>query len=405
MKLSGSYTKAIIFSEEVDETTYLQTKKLLSHPAFTAPVRIMPDAHSGKGSVIGFTMPLTDKIIPNVIGVDIGCGVIAAKLRTSKKFHWNLRKIDTAIRNLIPTGFSIHKHKIISESETDLFIEETNQLASQFAATFEKKFKQDITFCKPTYSIAWIQEKLAEINEQKNRFWFSFGTLGGGNHFIELAQTDNDNFWLLIHCGSRHLGYNCCRFWQETAIRKAYNKNFSKDLAYLQNKEAYQYLFDMIFAQQYAHWNRKIILRLLCDFFGWQVAEQIESVHNYIDFRDLIMRKGAIRSYLGEKIIVPLHMQFGSWIMEGKSNPEWNFSAPHGAGRVLSRTKAKKTLSLQQFQKQMQGIYSSSINSFTLDEAPEAYKKPDYIKKAIEPTATILQHLTPILNVKDTGKK
>jgi len=248
-------------------------------------------------------------------------------------------------------------------------------------------------------------DKLIAKNLNIERAKLSIGSLGGGNHFIELAQTDNDNFWLLIHCGSRHLGYNCCRFWQETAIRKAYNKNFSKDLAYLQNKEAYQYLFDMIFAQQYAHWNRKIILRLLCDFFGWQVAEQIESVHNYIDFRDLIMRKGAIRSYLGEKIIVPLHMQFGSWIMEGKSNPEWNFSAPHGAGRVLSRTKAKKTLSLQQFQKQMQGIYSSSINSFTLDEAPEAYKKPDYIKKAIEPTATILQHLTPILNVKDTGKK
>jgi RNA-splicing ligase RtcB len=403
MELAGTFAKAVIFADNIDRETLQQIINLLEHPAFTEQIRIMPDVHGGKGSVIGFTMPLSDKIIPNVIGVDIGCGISAAKLRTASTFEWNLSDIDATLRRLIPAGFAIHKKQMITHDEIELLFIQANSAAENFVLSYQKKFKQDISFCKPNYNYEWLNDKITETGELKSRYWNSIGTLGGGNHFIELAKDENKNYWLLIHSGSRHFGQNICLYWQHTAICQTYNKLFSKELAFLEKKQAYQYLFDMIFAQQYAHWNRKIMQRILCENFNWNVVQEVESVHNYIDFGDLIIRKGAIRAYHNELLIVPLNMQYGSWIMEGKTNPDWNFSAPHGAGRLFSRTQAKKNISLEHFKNQMKEIYSSSISSYTIDESPDAYKKPDFIKKAIQPTAHILSHLIPVLNFKDTG--
>lgn len=394
MIVRGKYTTANIMIEQVDMNCMEQIVKMVNHEAFTNPISIMPDCHSGKGSVIGFTMPMGLKIIPNVIGVDIGCGVLSFNIGNIKINH---QDFDDKVRRMIPFGTNINKRFFINLDK------ETRQICDRVGVSYDYAFS-------------------------------SLGTLGSGNHFIEVGKSVNtSDIWITIHSGSRYLGKKICEYWQDIASKKEYkdftevinyiktiypkndwntrikeykekmNKVKNSELDFLENKEDIDgYLSDMYFAQYYASMNRHIIMNSILFILGVSKTKNIiETVHNYIDPQDGIIRKGAIRSYIGEAMIIPFNMRDGVLICEGKSNPDWNFSAPHGAGRIYSRSKAKEELNLEKFERDMSDIFSTSVCRSTLDESPDAYKDSSVIEKAIEPTAKILDRITPIHNMKD----
>lgn len=427
IEIKGKYTTAKIMINDVEEECLGQVSKMINHEAFTNPVCIMPDTHAGKGSVIGFTMPMSQKVIPNVIGVDIGCGVLMANI--GKELKHSLAQIDKAIHAEIPMGF-----RILKRPETVEFdYEQLNTISQKFTNEVNCRFHKK--YIRPVYSPDWIKHRLEVTTISEERFFNSIGTLGGGNHFIEIGKGDS-GFYITIHSGSRNFGARVAEFWQKKAIsrssllseveykneiikikkavrhRKQIEKEIKKlnkdvfqkvdrELAWLEGEQMMEYLYDMIFAQYYANLNRRQMMKKILKVMDVVPCfEMLESIHNYIDFRDLVIRKGAISSYDGEKMIIPFNMRDGILICEGISNPEWNFSAPHGAGRIMSRSQAKKSLSMESFQKSMRGIYSSTICTGTLDESPFAYKDSILIEKAIEPTAKVLEKIKPILNVK-----
>lgn len=394
IEINGKYTNAKIMIDQVDENCINQIKEMINHEAFTNPVAIMPDCHSGKGSVIGFTMSVGNKLIANIIGVDIGCGILSFNIGKIKINH---QEFDNEVREKIPFGINVNKKgKIRLEQEYQ-------SICNRVGIDFE-------------YAV------------------HSLGSLGGGNHFLEIGISQNTgDTWITIHSGSRNLGKKVCEYWQDIASKKDFidpkiyleeiKKNYDKhewnkkfksyketinnvkksELDFLDKpKDIKGYLDDMVLCQKYAKLNRKTMMLDIIDILDVrEVYDQIETIHNYIDFRDNIIRKGAISSYVGERMIIPFNMRDGILICEGKSNPEWNYSAPHGAGRVYSRTKAKSDLSLEKFEKDMNGIFSTSVCNGTIDESPDAYKDSKIIEQAIEPTATILDRITPIHNMKD----
>jgi RNA-splicing ligase RtcB len=439
-EVRGKYTTAKIMIDGLDDETMRQIHGFINNPAFTNPVAIMPDAHAGKSSVVGFTMLLGSKLIPNTIGVDIGCGILS--LNIGKTLPKTLADIDTVIRAKVPFGFNTHERPIIN-MEKDFPWGDTFKKARDFALAFQNKFETELK--PPFYDMDWFLKKCADINHRDSvhRMICSLGSLGGGNHFLETGISDTGDHWFTIHTGSRNFGKCLCEYWQGLGAKKLRKdrkvldlteiediKNSTKDgkeifrrikevktkfkerdeamkgldikeREWLESEDATSYLFDMIFAQAYAEQNRKCIAEIVCDILKVEPIDQIETVHNFIDFRDFIIRKGAIRSYNGERMVIPFNMRDGILICEGKSNPEWNYSAPHGAGRVMSRGQAKKRLDLETFKKQMTGIYSSSIGRGTLDESPDAYKDFKVIEQAITPTATIIGRIKPIHNMKD----
>lgn len=430
-ELQGKYTTAKVMIDEVEESCIAQIYTFISHPAFTNQIVIQADTHQGKGSVIGFTMPMTDKIVPNVIGVDIGCGMLSTNVGSSLPISFEL--LDHRIRQAVPFGTDTQETAVI-HMKNEFPWHEVRVLAEKFALAYSQKF--NVTIIPPRYDIDWFEQKVKLIGGDLRRFISSVGTLGGGNHFIEIGISTKNEYWVTIHTGSRNLGLKICDYWQHKAIKNFKNADKSQvsvlieqlrqqfkgdelyhkiqdvkqqksasgvdeQLRWLEGEDAGGYLFDMIFAQMYAEVNRKYIARAILNILKVEPSDQIECIHNFIDFRDFIIRKGAIRSYVGERMIIPFNMRDGLLICEGKSNPEFNFSAPHGAGRILSRGKAKAKLSLQDFEKQMEGIYSTSVGHDTLDEAPDAYKSAALIEKAIEPTATILDKVKPLHNMKD----
>ena len=441
IEIKGKYTTANIMIDDVEEQCINQLNNMVSHPAFTEQVSIMPDTHAGKGSVVGFTMPLTTKVIPNVIGVDIGCGMMSFKI---EKLDDTLKNIDLQIKRSIPTGTNIHKVCQLSPTEWNDLFNTSRLVAEQFVLNYNKKFETN--FISPVYNMDWFEKKVKQIGLDPERAKNSIGTLGGGNHFIEIGKSDGDGYWITIHSGSRKFGENICRYHQNIArnaldnkrgdelqariyeimeiykkdpsrIQSAINQakvdlgvNFDidiKGMEFLEGQQAMDYLFDMIFAQQYARMNRKMMGELIIKnaFPGQKVLQIIDTIHNYVSERDLIIRKGAIQSYEGVKSVIPFNMEDGLLIVTGKSNPEWNFSAPHGAGRLMSRTKAKEVLNLDDMVKGMAdaGVYSTSLNRHTIDEAKGAYKPAEMIEAAIEPTATIIERVKPILNIKDAS--
>lgn len=431
LELKGKYNKDCkIFVDEIEETAISLIQNILDERATeNVPVRIMPDVHAGKSIVIGFTMPLTNLLSPEWCGVDIGCGMLSAKF--SGTYKLKLEQLDTQIRNAVPVGFNVHGETILKK----LPFEDVQRTADLFTTKFNEKFGTD--YVAPTYSEKWLESKLKDIKQDAEKFWKSIGTLGGGNHFIEVGKDSNSDFWVTVHTGSRNFGLKIADYWTNIAkgkvmvASKEYNKELNDifentvpkklipvkvkalkekyglgiDKMYLSDKNLIGYLYDMIFAQKYAGWNRDTILSLIKDKLKIkEFDEVISTIHNYIDFNDFIIRKGAISSYKGDKMIIPFNMRDGILLCEGKSNEDWNFSAPHGAGRVMSRSKAKEAVNLDAFKETMKGIYSTSVNKNTLDESPFAYKKSEMIEKAIEPTATILDRIKPILNIKDSGK-
>jgi len=381
---TGKYTSANVYIDYIDAETEKQIISFVNDESFTDSISIMPDCHAGKGAVVGFTMPLPNRIIPNVIGVDIGCGMLSVNL--GPDFTFKSEEFDKYIRSCIPFGTSVREK---ANKDLSVFFynavkfkirKMTMELHKKFGFSYEMKEFNTKAF-----------EALCERAEMDfGRALKSVGTLGGGNHFIEIGVDAKLNYWMTFHSGSRQLG-------QKTAVYHQ-RKAGKGDLAYLEGQSMYDYLVDMIVCQQYAAENRFKMHRSLFPNLGIH-REAIESVHNYIDFNDFIIRKGAISSYEGEKMIIPFNMEDGILICEGKSNASWNFSAPHGAGRVGSRSWAKEALSKEIAAERMEkkGIYFSTL---PVDETKLAYKDPEMIERAIRPTAKIVNRIKPVLNCK-----
>jgi tRNA-splicing ligase RtcB len=390
----GKYTTANVMIDEIDETTVKQIYQFLNHEAFTNPIAIMPDCHAGKGAVIGFTMKLTDKVIPNVIGVDINCGMLMLIFERNPIDYVtsSVQALDEYIREKIPFGTAVRQTPAFDMASDVLFDNATTMNVNAFKnLNIKLKTSYPITH----YTETWFKNKCKEIGMDYTRAINSLGTLGGGNHFIEFGKSvDNDKWSVTIHSGSRQFGLKVATHWQKKAGKG--------ELAYLEGDDMAGYLTDMIFAQYYAELNRQIM--------AWQIEsclqgtgpaiERLQTNHNFIDFNDFIIRKGAIRSYKGEKMVIPFNMEDGIIVCEGKSNSDWNFSAPHGAGRLGSRRWAKETLSLEEAKKSMdeKGIYCSKL---PLDEARGAYKPAKLIEDAIDPTATIIDRFLPVMSMKE----
>lgn len=367
VEIRGSQTKAKVYTKNLDFKTYDQIKTICSHPVFKdMPIRIMPDTHAGKNTVVGFTSPINPKgeVIPNIISGDIGCGMLCVKVNTKGK-EIDYEKLDKIIRTYV------------SSDRTD------SPKMKNFALEVEKKAAQ---MCKNKYGVS------------PTNSLSSYGTLGGGNHFIELDKDDDGNTYLVIHTGSRHFGKEVCKHYQEIAVEQ--NPYKIKDLSYLSGDEAKQYLNDMEFAVKFSQANRRIIADEIIRRMGWEEDESFESVHNYIA-KDGIIRKGAISALEGEQVIIPLNMRDGSIIATGKGNPDWNNSAPHGAGRQFSRKEADELITLDDFKQAMEGIYSSCISSSTIDESPDAYKPAEEIVKNIGESVEVKQIIRPLYNFKD----
>ncbi len=362
-----------------------------------AKIRIMPDSHAGKGICIGFTAYVNDRICPNFVGVDISCSISTYKLDVKEV---DFEQLDKVIRNHIPSGLSARQK--ISELVTDEMKEKVREVC----------------------------EDIGDMDSY-DRHLRSIGTLGGGNHYIEIDKDKDDNLWLSIHCGSRNLGKKICEYHQNVAIesynrkikderarilsevppqeRQEFLKNFKNkeilkpDLCYVEGEDLDLYIKHMKVAEEFATLNHKVILHEICSHMGWNVVDSIFTHHNYIEFlggRKMVIRKGAISAKEGERVIIPLNMRDGSIIGVGKGNAEWNSSAPHGAGRVLSRAKAKETLSLDEFNEKMDGIWTSCISMNTIDESPMAYKDMNIILNSIGDSVEILGRIVPLYNFK-----
>lgn len=395
IELKGKYAQAKVFTDVVDQDSISQVISLLNQPYMAGSrVRMMPDIHAGTGCTIGTTLTVGDKICPNLVGVDIGCGMETIRI---KEKHIELQSLDKLIRREIPSGFGTRSKAHRYNDYVDL----------------------DALHCA----------KHVKLDYARN----SLGTLGGGNHFIEADRDDEGNIYIVIHSGSRHLGVEICKYYQNAGCRamtavsteeiervkqtlikegrrediddaiKALKENrdyVPKPLAYVEGELMQQYLHDMKIAQEFAAYNRKAMVDVIVKGMGIHVVEQFTTVHNYIDLEHGILRKGAVSAQAGEKLLIPINMRDGSLICTGKGNPDWNYSAPHGAGRLMSRSSAKNTFTVSEFKKQMEGIYTTSVGRSTLDECPMAYKSIEDIVDNIGPTVQIDQIITPIYNFK-----
>lgn len=359
--LQGRYNTAKVFSDTIEASALEQVRHLLDQP-FTAGsrIRIMPDAHAGAGCTIGTTMTITDKVVPNLVGVDIGCGMETAVLGN---VQMDLKKLDQFIHQAIPSGFNIRQKP--HELSRDIALDELH--------------------CRERVDL--------------ERARHSIGTLGGGNHFIEVDEDESGRLYLVVHSGSRNLGKQVAEYYQKEAARRLKGAvEFS--LAYCEGDLLQSYLHDMAIVQRFADLNRKAMIRDMTDHLDLTVIDQWTTIHNYIDLGTMILRKGAISARAGERVLIPINMRDGSLICTGRGNEDWNFSAPHGAGRLMSRSEARRCLSMSAFQESMQGIYTTTLDRSTLDEAPSAYKPMEEIIGNIQDSVVIEDHIRPIYNFK-----
>lgn len=402
--VDGKHGRAKIFTNKLDNSSISQLTELMNQPFVKdKKIRVMPDAHAGAGCVIGFTADLGDKVIPNLVGVDIGCGMLTVELG---KIDLDLERLDKVIHESVPAGFNSH--------------------------------------IKAVALLDQIRELKCLKKIPSKDYEAQLGTLGGGNHFIEIDKDDEGNLYLVIHSGSRNLGLQIAKYYQDLAIEdckdtasyqkkqeevikrlkkegkqkqisgelKKLKAQFSKehpqypaDLCFLTGQHREDYLHDMSIAQDYAKYNRKVMARVILHYIGLGALDQFDffhTTHNFISFRDNIIRKGAVEAYEGQKLLIPINMRDGSLLCEGKGNPDWNFSAPHGAGRLMSRSQAKSELSLEEFKDTMEGIYTTSVGQSTLDEAPMAYKSLEDIVENVQDSVRILKILKPIYNFKSS---
>lgn len=397
-EIKGSETAALCYASVIEPAAVEQIQRMCSYPLTSGSrVRIMPDAHVGKGCTIGTTMTVTDKICPNLVGVDIGCGMYTVKLNETEI---DLALVDRAA-HIIPSGMNVWEGR-------------------------QEKF--DLTPLRCYRSL-----------KDSKRLMRSLGTLGGGNHFIEINRASDGSYYLVIHSGSRNLGTQVANYYQSLAVElhsgraeyydkrdelirtykeqgrrseiqsalKALSDEYNlrepdapADLCWLFGTYAQDYLHDAEFCRRFACRNRELIAETLLDLASLTAAESFHTVHNYIDTDNMILRKGAISAQKGERLLIPINMRDGSVLAVGRGNPEWNYSAPHGAGRVLSRSEAKAQLTLDEFRRSMQGIYTTSVNESTLDESPMAYKPIENIIGDIAECVDIIDIIKPVYNFK-----
>lgn len=398
IEIIGKYNIAKCFTGQMEAVASEQIQQICDTEAFaSSKIRIMPDVHAGKGCTIGTTMTITDKIVPSMVGVDIGCGMYTVYLG---KIDVDFEKIDEAA-HFIPSGRNVWEGR---------------------------KERFDLTQLRC----------YRELRDTK-RLEKSLGTLGGGNHFIEMDVDDEGGKYLVIHSGSRNLGKQVAEHYQQIAIDlnlgkedyfkkreeiittykaegrrreiqtelkrlegewEAKEPTLPRDLCYLYDSFMEDYLHDVVVCQKFAERNRAKMAEVILDKTGMVAFETFQTIHNYIDANEMILRKGSVSAKNGEKLLIPINMRDGSLICIGKGNEDWNFSAPHGAGRLMSRTAAFEQLTMEDYQKEMQGIYSTCINTATLDESPMAYKSMDEILENIQPTAEIVKRIKPIYNFK-----
>lgn len=400
LEYQGEYGKAKVMIDNIDPSTAKQIYEFLNHEAFTNPIAIMPDTHAGAGAVIGFTMEMTDKVIPNVIGVDIGCGMLSAEFPPNFLDSINIPDLNDKIRSVIPLGTDVHQDIRFNTQSHNPFWKEVNYATNLMSYYFHKRFPESGIGMPKKIDRKWLEKKCDEIGMDFDRAVRSCGSLGSGNHFAEVGVGEiTKHPWITIHSGSRQFGYKICQYHQKIA-KKIGTKWAGTQLAYLEGQEMFDYLIDMVVAQQYARENREIMQWLIHLQTGIEPITQIDTIHNYIDFEDFIIRKGAISSYKKKPMIIPLNMEDGILLCMGKSNKEWNYSAPHGAGRLGSRRWAKDTLSLTDAEERMKdkGIYCSKM---PIDETAGAYKDPKMIEDSLGPTADIIDKIKPILVIKN----
>ena len=409
MCYQAQYGKAKVWIRLIDEpdkdrATIQQIYEFLNDSTFTNPIAIMPDCHKGNGAVIGFTMEMTDKVIPNVIGVDIGCGMLSLNMGRDFLKNFSRPDLDDIIRTKIPFGTSVNQKAMNLSGRLQKEMTDRIQMFAYYYTMRTQRLMPDARsrYHVPVISDTWLEDKCEEINMDYARFLKSVGTLGGGNHFVELGIDENGNYWITFHSGSRQFGQKVAVYHQR--IAKAKNSDgHGAGMAPLDGQDMFNYLVDMIVAQMYAEHNRNVMAAVIMLELGKRKEDQkavVHSVHNFIDFDDWIIRKGAIRSYVNERMVIPFNMEDGLLICEGKSNKEWNYSAPHGAGRLGSRKWAKSTLSLDDAKESMakKDIYTSKVPH---DEIKGAYKPASIIENSLEPTANILHKVKPVLNCKE----
>ncbi|SFS01022.1 tRNA-splicing ligase RtcB [Halomicrobium zhouii] len=475
----------------VEESALAQIQELIDHPAFTEPVRIMPDTHVGAGAPIGFTMPLAERIVPNIVGVDVGCGMAAANLGDELPLADAER--ERRVREAVPMGRNVHDYDDAPHLVNEFPFERANRVFERFDEAFEARFGEhvdpiefDFEGYDGKYFEALCERVLASQRQGMGHVIQSAGTLGGGNHFVEFARArEAGDYWLVVHSGSRYLGKSVAEYWQARAsdrrsveqIREAIPDGYgdylkfdpetvegrdlyewvtggkgeshirkqrvrddfegsdiedafdalsklrpsdvvaddddsdnsgdaadsrNTDLDWLEGREAHGYYVDMLFAQQYARWNRERMVDAICEALGVEPADRFQSIHNYVDFADMTIRKGATPAREGQRLVVPFNMADGSLLARGKGNDEYHQTAPHGAGRTMSRGAANETIGMDEFADAMDGIYSESVVEAVRDEAPMAYKPAEAIAEAIEPTAEVVDWLEPVHNLKAT---
>lgn len=398
IEVTGKYNTAFCYTDIVEPEAYAQILSVCNEKAFSdSKIRIMPDVHAGKGCTIGTTMTITERVVPNMVGVDIGCGMYTVFLG---KTEIDLGEFDRAAHT-IPSG------RDVWEGRQEHF---------------------DLTELRCFRSL-----------KDTRRLERSLGTLGGGNHFIEIDEDSEGNKYLVIHSGSRNLGTQVARIYQDIAVSLSEGKeeyfvkrkklieeykekgiknqlqkalkelqdNFEKktpsiprELSYLYGSFMEDYLHDIEICQRFAKRNREKMAEILLEKTGLEAKDSFQTIHNYIDTEEMILRKGSVSAKKGETLLIPINMRDGSLICKGLGNPDWNYSAPHGAGRLMSRSAAKEKLTMEEYKKQMSGIFTSCVNEATLDESPMAYKDMNEIIKNIEPTAEIIKRIRPIYNFK-----
>ncbi|MEZ3143002.1 RtcB family protein [Halobaculum sp. MBLA0143] len=549
IEIEGDATTARVMVDDeslVEDNALEQVRTLADHPAFTEPIRVMPDTHWGAGAPVGFTMPLPDAVVPNVVGVDVGCGMAATNLGSELPLDDATR--ERRVREAVPMGRAVHDYDDAVHLVDEFPFERANEAFEQFAARYRDRFDREIDpvgFDFDGYDGEYFQSLcdrvLAGRSSGTSHVIQSAGTLGGGNHFLEFARgRESGDHWLVVHSGSRYLGLAVAEYWQERATRyrradeiresvpEEYERflkfdletvsdgdlfewvtggkgeshirkerlrteldgraierafetlgslaptgddaddtdgddaddtdgddaddtdgddaddtdgndadgtdgddaddtdgndadgtdgddaddtdgddaddtdAFGDDLAALYGREAHGYYVDMLFAQQYARWNRSLISEAVCTVLGVEPVESFQSVHNYVDFADLTIRKGATPAREGQRLVIPFDMSEGSVIARGRGNEAYNETAPHGAGRRMGRREAHETLSVDEFETAMEGVYSESVGDETLDEAPMAYKPAAAIRAALTPTAEVVERLDPVHNLKAT---
>ena len=396
IEVVGAYNTAFCYTGELEEAAAGQIKAVCDQPAFAdCKIRIMPDVHAGMGCTIGTTMTITDKIVPGMVGVDIGCGMETVRIAEKEI---DFARLDEIVHKYIPCGREVRKQLHTLNDHIDL---------------------------TPLRGSPYVNLRRAQR---------SIGTLGGGNHFIEVDRGENGDLFIVVHSGSRHIGNEVAKYYQDEGrkafwggarhqvdaavaelkaqgrfqeiqetinrLRAEHEIALPRDLAYVEGRLFDDYIHDMKIIQHFATLNRKAMMDVILVGMRLTAVEQFTTIHNYIDTDNMILRKGAVSAMAGEKLLIPINMRDGSLICIGKGNPDWNYSAPHGAGRLMSRKEAFAKLSLREYREEMSGIYTTCVSRDTLDESPMAYKGIEEIISQIGPTVDIVEQLQPVYNFK-----